>query len=808
MVLVMKEVVSTFMHLQLMMIFQFDVDLISVVDVGSVLLMGQIDNTLFIQRQKDDILLVQVYVDDIIFGSTKKELSTKFKKLLNNKFQMSSMGDISFFLGLQVQQKSDGIFLSQEKYMADILKKFDFTTVKISTNPIEPNKALVKDAKAKDVDVDLYRSMIESLMYLTTSRLMIAKDMRCFMDKFAVKTDETVYKEYEDRMERAATTASSLDQSRTMFWTTAKVKKVNGQELTQALVDKQKVIITDESIRRDLKFDNAEDKQVEGMAKNKEIYVISSHTKKVLDLEEAKTDQAKEIANLNKRVKKLEKKRKSRPVGLRRLKKGRMHDAYMFGVDDLEGNEVIVDVREKIVEKEVSTTDPVTTAGEVVTAASVEDSAAPTTATTTDVDDELTLAKTLITIKAAKPKDKGKAKMIEPEKPLKKKDQIALNEEVARKLEAKMKDVMEEEERVAREKDEANKDVIEEWDDVHAIIDDDRRLAEQIQAQEREHLSSEERSKLLAELIESRRKYFAAKRAKEIRNKPPRIKCEGKPKENSSRKLKRCLEIVPEDDDDDVAIEATPLSSKSPTIVDYKIYRERKKSYFKIIRERFKKTKPVDEMDNLLLQTLKTMFEPHVKDIIWKYQQGAVKVNNWKLFDSCGVYYITTKTMVYYLLVKKMYPFTNSILHQLWSDVRLQVDYEVEMAYDLLRLIKRQINEGEWCVTGIDWSKAYNHVDEVNTVNDGMDSGLGIANVTPTLESLGNTFGKESDGLNLSPTGLTLLGHTPFAKLVTHEPSGKSMNLRTLITLVRNEADLAVPLKSIRATSEWLMVSS
>nr|GEV16005.1 putative reverse transcriptase domain-containing protein [Tanacetum cinerariifolium] len=83
---------------------------------------------------------------------------------------------------------------------------------------------------------------------------------------------------------------------------------------------------------------------------------------------------------------------------------GRMHDANMFRVYDLEGNEVIVDVREIIIEKEVSTADPVTTIGEVVTAASVEDSAAPTTTTTTDVDDELTLAKTLIEIKVAKPK--------------------------------------------------------------------------------------------------------------------------------------------------------------------------------------------------------------------------------------------------------------------------------------------------------------------------------------------------------------------------------------------------------------------
>ncbi|GJW25629.1 putative ribonuclease H-like domain-containing protein [Tanacetum coccineum] len=84
---------------------------------------GQIDKTLFIRRHKDDILLVQVYVDDIIFGSTKKEMSIEFEKLMHDKFQMSSMGELSFFLGLQVKQKSVEIFISQDKYVAEILKK-------------------------------------------------------------------------------------------------------------------------------------------------------------------------------------------------------------------------------------------------------------------------------------------------------------------------------------------------------------------------------------------------------------------------------------------------------------------------------------------------------------------------------------------------------------------------------------------------------------------------------------------------------------------------------------------------------------
>nr|GEV45452.1 putative ribonuclease H-like domain-containing protein [Tanacetum cinerariifolium] len=127
---------------------------------------GQIDKALFIKRHKDDILLVQVYVDDIIFGSTKKELSAEFETLMHDKFQMSSMGELSFFLGLQ----SDGIFISQDKYVAYVLKKFDFSTVKTASTPVEPNKALVNDAKAEDVDVHLYKSMIGSLMYLTASR--------------------------------------------------------------------------------------------------------------------------------------------------------------------------------------------------------------------------------------------------------------------------------------------------------------------------------------------------------------------------------------------------------------------------------------------------------------------------------------------------------------------------------------------------------------------------------------------------------------------------------------------------------------
>nr|GEW70030.1 ribonuclease H-like domain, reverse transcriptase, RNA-dependent DNA polymerase [Tanacetum cinerariifolium] len=89
---------------------------------------------------------------------------------MHKKFQMNSIRELTFFLGLQVLHRDDGIFISQDKYVVDILKKFNFSSVKTTSTPIETNKALLTDKEAKDVDVHLYRSMIGSLMYLTASR--------------------------------------------------------------------------------------------------------------------------------------------------------------------------------------------------------------------------------------------------------------------------------------------------------------------------------------------------------------------------------------------------------------------------------------------------------------------------------------------------------------------------------------------------------------------------------------------------------------------------------------------------------------
>nr|GEW76434.1 hypothetical protein [Tanacetum cinerariifolium] len=131
---------------------------------------GTIDQTLFIRRQREDFILVQVCVDNIIFGSSNPQLCREFEALMHEKFQMSAMGELNFFLGLQVLQKEDGIFLSQDKYIGDILKKFGFSDVRSLNTPMDKENPWGKDGPGKDVELHLYRSMIGSLMYLTASR--------------------------------------------------------------------------------------------------------------------------------------------------------------------------------------------------------------------------------------------------------------------------------------------------------------------------------------------------------------------------------------------------------------------------------------------------------------------------------------------------------------------------------------------------------------------------------------------------------------------------------------------------------------
>ncbi|GKD13289.1 hypothetical protein Tco_1197696, partial [Tanacetum coccineum] len=393
---------------------------------------------------------------------------------------------------------------------------------------------------------------------------------------------------------------------------------------------------------------------------------------------------------------------------------------------------------------------------------------------------ELTLAQTLAELKSARPKTKGVV-MQEPSESITTTTKGVVMQEPSESITTttttitskdKGKGIMVEEPLKMKKKD-------------HDKVETDYELAQRLQTEEQEELNDAEKATLFVQLLEKRRKYFAAKRTEETRNRPPTkaqqrsIMCTylknmagWKPKdlknkpfatiqdlfdkamkrvntfvdmdtelleggevreegnetreESSSKRagdelesdkskkqklnekveaevddakeakeLKQCLEIVP-DNRDDVTIDAIPLSVKTQ-IVDYKIQQEGKKSFFQIIRAdgnsqmyltftkmlknfdredlevlwkivkaRFKKTESVNYMDNFLLLNLKTMFEHHVED-------GSIP---------------------YYLLVEKMYLLTKHTLHQMFNDVKLQVDYEYGMAYELLRLVKKQLKEG------------------------------------------------------------------------------------------------------------------
>jgi hypothetical protein len=132
--------------------------------------MGKVDQTLFLLRQGRDILIVQVYVDDIVFGGSFNSLVARFAEDMSRKFEMSMTGELQFFLGLQIKQSKEGTFVHQAKYTKDIVQKFKMENSKAMTTPMSTTTALDADEEGEHVDQKEYRSMIGSLLYLTVTR--------------------------------------------------------------------------------------------------------------------------------------------------------------------------------------------------------------------------------------------------------------------------------------------------------------------------------------------------------------------------------------------------------------------------------------------------------------------------------------------------------------------------------------------------------------------------------------------------------------------------------------------------------------
>nr|GEV62724.1 putative ribonuclease H-like domain-containing protein [Tanacetum cinerariifolium] len=280
---------------------------------------GKIDQNLFIKKQKGDILHVHVYVDDIIFGSTNKEL---------------------------LKQKDDGIFISQDKYITEILRKFSLIDGKSASTPIDTEKPLLKDPDDEDVDVHIYRSMIGSLMYITLSRPYIMFAV-CACARFQV-TPKASHLHAVKRIFRylkckphlglwypkdspfnlvaysdSDYAGASLDRK----YTTGGCQFL-GCRLISWQCKKQTVVaisltkaeyVADASCCAQEQPTHTSESSMTLL--NTLIETCATLTQKVAHLEQDKVSQALEITKLKKRVKKLERKRRLKHSGLKR----RMH---------------------------------------------------------------------------------------------------------------------------------------------------------------------------------------------------------------------------------------------------------------------------------------------------------------------------------------------------------------------------------------------------------------------------------------------------------------------------------------------------
>jgi hypothetical protein len=133
-------------------------------------MIGKANSTLFTRKMGKYLFVCQIYIDDIIFGSTKKSFFDEFSKIMTDRFEMSMIWVLTFFLGFQIKKAKEGTFISQIKYTRNILKKFGIDKAKLIKTPMGTNGHLDLDLGGTSIDQKVYRSMIGFLLYLCASR--------------------------------------------------------------------------------------------------------------------------------------------------------------------------------------------------------------------------------------------------------------------------------------------------------------------------------------------------------------------------------------------------------------------------------------------------------------------------------------------------------------------------------------------------------------------------------------------------------------------------------------------------------------
>ncbi|GJU80789.1 hypothetical protein Tco_1283154 [Tanacetum coccineum] len=375
---------------------------------------------------------------------------------------------------------------------------------------------------------------------------------------------------------------------------------------------------------------------------NELMELCTNLSQRVLDLDNKKTSQAAEIAKLKEKVKKLERRNKSRTPGLKRLRKigrtariesskdeglGAQKDASKQGrkIADLDA-----DPRKFEDEKQIIQIAEVTTVS----------------ATTTTVD-ELTLAQTLIEIKAAKPKVVTTAATTTTTTVTRPKARGVIVQEPSKFRTTSSSQTSQ----LPQAKDKGSKDDRTEKHEKEDQILIDEEIAQTLQLKLKQKLDESVEVKVDDEV-----------------------------------EIKKHMEIV---SDDEVAIDAIPLATKPPIIIDWKIIKERKMGYFQIIRADGSLRRPEEAYERVLWGDLKVMFEPDIESDVWRNLQGH-KVIVWKLFSSSGVHFMRFQNLHIFMLVAKTYPLTPATITSMLNK-KLQANHWNEMCYQLLKLMTKQV---------------------------------------------------------------------------------------------------------------------